>query len=158
MPIILAVVGVLVVVVALLGLVVARTRRDLQSMRSAVASLHEKLRDVRHPLVDDPPDGPRPTDASDGRRPADGRPVSVITDLGSDLTAAPRIRLATVTLDGPMIKVAAFSHGVRRALAEESRTRVRTTMRRELKHQRRHRRKQPPPDVRRADSQAGWLS
>jgi hypothetical protein len=50
-------------------------------------------------------------------------------------------RVASVTLAGPLIKVAAFSHGVRRALAEESRMRVAYAFRKELRRQRKVRRK-----------------
>jgi hypothetical protein len=51
------------------------------------------------------------------------------------------IRVVSVTLAGPLIKVAAFSHGVRRALAEESRMRVAYAFRKELRRQRKMRRK-----------------
>ncbi len=57
----------------------------------------------------------------------------------SDLTAA---RLASVTLAEPLIKVAAFTSGVRRALGEEHRIRVSATFRRELRRQRKLRRRQ----------------
>jgi len=56
-----------------------------------------------------------------------------------DLTAA---RVASVTLAEPLIKVAAFTHGVRRALGEEHRIRVSATFRRELRRQRKLRRRQ----------------
>lgn len=56
-----------------------------------------------------------------------------------DLTAA---RVASVTLAEPLIKVAAFTSGVRRALGEEHRIRVSATFRRELRRQRKLRRRQ----------------
>ena len=62
-------------------------------------------------------------------------------------------RVPSVTLSGPLIKVAAFSHGVRRALDEESRMRVAYAFRKELRRQRKVRRKRaaaaagPPRDV-----------
>jgi hypothetical protein len=49
-------------------------------------------------------------------------------------------RVASVTLSGPLIKVAAFSSGVRRALDEETRMRVAYAFRKELRRQRRVRR------------------
>jgi hypothetical protein len=60
-------------------------------------------------------------------------------------------RVASVTLAGPLIKVAAFSHGVRRALAEETRMRVAHAFRKELRRQRKLRRRRtaaggPPRD------------
>jgi len=56
-----------------------------------------------------------------------------------DLTAA---RVASVTLAEPLIKVAAFAHGLRRALDEEQRIRISATFRRELRRQRKVRRRQ----------------
>ncbi len=56
-----------------------------------------------------------------------------------DMTAA---RVASVTLSEPLIKVAAFTHGVRRALDEEQRMRMSATFRRELRRQRKLRRRQ----------------
>ncbi len=75
--------------------------------------------------------------------------VSVIThldeDRGDDLTTA---RIASVVLGGPLIKVAAFSHGIRRALREEHRMRVAYVVRKEMRRQRkirRRRRSEPAP-------------
>lgn len=64
-------------------------------------------------------------------------------------------RVASVTLAGPLIKVAAFSHGVRRALAEESRMRVAHAFRRELRRQRRMRRK-PAGSATGPPRKVGW--
>lgn len=50
-------------------------------------------------------------------------------------------RVASVALAGPLIKVAAFSHGVRRALDEETRMRIAYAFRKELRRQRRLRRR-----------------
>src|SRR4051812_34930067 len=83
-----------------------------------------------------PADPPRDDAAAD----AD---ISVITDISDrlrgvdgaegdddlDLTTA---RIASVTLGGPLIKVAAFSHGVRHALDEEQRMRISYVVRKEL--------------------------
>ncbi|MDQ3485019.1 MAG: hypothetical protein M3445_06365 [Actinomycetota bacterium] len=70
--------------------------------------------------------------------------VRVITNLDDhpdpdrDLTTA---RIASVTLGGPLIKVAALSHGVRRALREEHRMRIAYVVRKELRRQRKVRRR-----------------
>ncbi len=86
----------------------------------------------------------------------DGKSVPLITDISQrradagDLTTA---RIASVTLGGPLIKVAAFSHGVRRALDEEQRMRISHAVRKELRRQRKLRR-------RRRNEQApskGWM-
>jgi hypothetical protein len=50
-------------------------------------------------------------------------------------------RVASVTLGEPLIKLAALSHGVRRALDDEHRLRLRLVMRRELRRQRKLRRR-----------------
>ena len=69
--------------------------------------------------------------------------VSVITAMhrspAEDLTTT---RIASVALGGPLIKVAALSHGVRRALSEEQRMRIAHVMRKELRQQRKMRRRQ----------------
>ncbi len=74
--------------------------------------------------------------------------ITVITDISDrvggghghedDLTTA---RIASVTLGGPLIKVAAFSHGVRHALDEEQRMRISHAVRKELRRQRKIRRR-----------------
>lgn len=51
-------------------------------------------------------------------------------------------RVASVTLAEPLVKVAAFTHGVRHALNEEQRMRVSATFRRELRRQHKLRRRQ----------------
>ncbi len=56
-----------------------------------------------------------------------------------EVTAA---RVASVTLAEPLIKAAAFTAGLRRALDEERRMRILATFRRELRRQRRLRRRQ----------------
>ncbi len=82
--------------------------------------------------------------------------VPLITDIShqrddaDDLTTA---RIASVTMGRPLIKVAAFSHGVRRALDEEQRMRISYAVRKELRRQRKLRR-------RRRNEQApskGWM-
>jgi hypothetical protein len=81
-------------------------------------------------------------------------PAVLITDMsheGSE-TEPTVSRVVSVTLAGPLIKVAALSHGLQRALSEDSRMRIAHAFRRELKQQRKLRRRQP---VRRAASQGG---
>ncbi len=69
--------------------------------------------------------------------------VRVITridtnDADVDLTTS---RIASVTLGGPLIKVAALSHGVVHALREEQRMKIAYTFRKELRRQRKMRRR-----------------
>ncbi len=46
------------------------------------------------------------------------------------------------TLGGPLVKAAAFTHGLRRALSAESRNRIRFAMRQEVRRSRRERRRE----------------
>lgn len=86
------------------------------------------------------------TDAAAGRVDlVSTEPVPVITHLddhryadGLDVT---RAMVASVTLARPLIKVAAFSHGLLRALDDEQRMRIRWAMRKEFRSQRRMRRR-----------------
>lgn len=81
------------------------------------------------------PGGLRETDPTDEE-------VSVITHLDVDPGPPPTTaRVASVTLGGPLIKVAAFTHGVRRALREEQRMRIAYVVRKELRQQRKTRRR-----------------
>jgi hypothetical protein len=83
----------------------------------------------------------------------DDRDVTVITDISDWAADEPSTaRIASVTLGGPLIKVAAFGHGVRRALDEEQRMRISYAVRKELRRQRKMRRR------RRADQarSRGW--
>ena len=85
----------------------------------------------------------------DGRRGADetavADPAYVITHVGEPEDAADQLpvpdRLVlSATLGEPLVKVAAFSHGLRRALSAESRNRIWFEMRREVRSSRRRRR------------------
>ena len=88
-------------------------------------------------------DGRQGTSAAGTMR-GDPSPVTTITALsgasGADVEV-PVSRVASVTLATPLVKVAAFSHGVRRALDDDSRMRIAHAMRRELKSQRKMRRR-----------------
>jgi hypothetical protein len=73
----------------------------------------------------------------------------VITHIGepgldaedaSDGVVVPDRLVLSATLGEPLVKVAAFSHGVRRALSAESRNRIWFEMRREVRASRRRRR------------------
>jgi hypothetical protein len=56
------------------------------------------------------------------------------------MTEVPDRLVLSATLGEPLVKVAAFSHGVRRALSPESRNRIWFEMRREVRASRRRRR------------------
>jgi hypothetical protein len=78
----------------------------------------------------------------------------VITPAGSDAAArdravvrrsdrpqVPEGAVLSVTLGEPLVKVAAWAHGIRRALAPETRNRIAFEMRREVKRARKERRR-----------------
>lgn len=71
-------------------------------------------------------------------------PVPVITRLADETSADGDLstsRVASVTLGPPLIKVAAFAYGVRRALGDEQRMRVSYAVHKELRRQRKLRRR-----------------
>jgi hypothetical protein len=89
---------------------------------------------------------PDPSPGADRSPEVDPRPVALITAMASepaDETAPSVTRVVSVTFAGPLIKVAALSHGLQHALREESRMRIGYAVRRELKRQRKLRRRQP---------------
>ncbi|MGH3366186.1 MAG: hypothetical protein ACRDOY_03190 [Nocardioidaceae bacterium] len=61
----------------------------------------------------------------------------VITFDEPDRTAVPGHRAATLVLGEPLIKIAAFSHGVRQALREERRAHLAYQVRRDYRQRRR---------------------
>ncbi len=154
----LAIVAAVVLIVLLLMLVLGQRRRlerltdQVQSLRSMAAVEPPAARAEPAPT---PMAAPTPVVAS----PPDESRVAVITGLradgpapaGSELTTS---RIVSVTLAGPMIKVAAFSHALRVALDDEHRMRVAYAFRKELKRQRKMRRRagSRPPTQR-----EGWL-
>jgi hypothetical protein len=145
----LAVILIVVVVLGLGGRTLSLARQ-VQDLRAEVAALaqHDEPAELERPgEVPQPIDKPaeevvlRPTPLG----PGDAEPDLSVTSL------------AVVTLSGPLIKAAALSHGVRRALTEETRMRAAHAFRKELRRQHRMRRRNNgavagPP------RQAGWRS
>jgi len=153
------VIAVCAVVIVLLGYVVWRLSRRLREISDQIARLEDQPKVAPTTSVaarpDSPGGAPLPGHRVDGRPTSE--PVSVITGMSrtddttvdGDVSAS---RVASVTLAGPLIKVAAFSHGVRRALDDEHRMRVAYAVRKELKQQRKMRRRR---NAHKAPSQ-GW--
>lgn len=131
--IVLATAGLLALVALGLAAALLRARsasaRSLAEARAETAALHERLdrleRERRDPVRDE-------------------RPV-VITRLGEDEPTAPPVPMiegrlfADLVLRESVVQAASLAHGVRRALAPETRNRVRFEMRRELKRARKQR-------------------
>jgi hypothetical protein len=145
---------VLLTVVVRQNRAVGQLSSDLDETRSALATIreqgaqllaqHEETTRALELALTAPPPPEAATDAE--------QDVTVITDISArlrgvsdpasgvedDLSTA---RLASVTLGGPLIKVAAFGHGVRHALDEEQRMRISYAVRKELRRQRKMRRR-----------------
>lgn len=136
--VLLAVAAALILVV--LGVVVVRLQGRVRRLDAELHSLRE--------VIGAPRQQPPPQTADPG---PSAESVPVITDFRDDRREEPPapslVRVVSVVLAGPMVKVAAFSHGVRRALDDESRMRVAYAFRKELKRQRKIQGQQPgrPP-------------
>jgi hypothetical protein len=106
---------------------VHRLRREVQGLAQTRGSTPDSP--AVSPVVSQPPHG--------------GDLVVTPTLLGP-LEAEPDLRMSrigSVTLAGPLIKVAALSSGLRRALSEDARMRASHAFRKELRRQRKQRRK-----------------
>jgi hypothetical protein len=129
-----------------------RSRADLEAMLAA--SQHE-VDDLRHRL--DELTGGRPAYLDElfaepsAPTATAGQADFVITHVGeagldpaasaADGLAVPDRLVLSATVGEPLVKLAAFSHGVRRALSAESRNRIWFEMRREVRAARKRRRR-----------------
>ena len=130
-------------------LTVTRRRRswhDLEAMLAAAQQESDALRQRLDELTARPAVPQQRTES--GRR-APEQADFVITHVGepdlepagpSEAVPVPDRLVLSATLGEPLVKVAAFSHGVRRALSAESRNRIWFEMRREVRASRRRRR------------------
>ena len=125
--------AVALVATALLGVLLVRERRRTDAALAAAFAGQAELRRLLEEQV----------------APAAGTPVAeiaefVITDAGQDRgdvderPVSDRIVLSA-TLGEPLVKAAAFTFGMRRALSAESRNRIRFAMRRDRRGRRRQR-------------------
>jgi hypothetical protein len=149
----------LVVTVVLVATRRRRSRADLEAMLAAAQCEADGLRHRLEELTGRR--DPRPSRGAAyveelfaepaGR--ADGRADFVITHVGEpgedpagatqeppDGLAVPDRLVLSATLGEPLVKAAAFTHGVRRALSAEARNRIWFEMRREVRASRRRRR------------------
>jgi len=127
----------LVLLVVVVTVTVTRRRRSRADLEGMLVAAQREADDLRRRLdaLATPP----------VVEPAD----FVITQVGDhaleasspdDGVAVPDRLVLSATLGEPLVKVAAFSHGVRRALSAESRNRIWFEMRREVRASRRRRR------------------
>jgi hypothetical protein len=132
-----------VVLVVLMVLARARTTRELREARAEAASLRAQVEEIERRL------------AQVASRPR-VEPGYVITHLGEEdpdsverdgvpaSAAVERIDgalFADLVLRETVVKTASLAHGLRRALAPETRNRIRFEMRREVKRARKQRRR-----------------
>lgn len=130
----LAVLAVLAVALTLALLATrARTRRELDAARAESVRLRAQVDEIERTLASARPVTPRP------------QTEYTITELGAvvEPEVQPRIDqalFADLVLRETVVKAASLAHGVRRALAPESRDRIRFEMRREVRRSRKQRR------------------
>jgi hypothetical protein len=120
----------LLVTVVLLATRRRRSRVDLQAQLESALAENDDLRRRLDVLTRPQVAVPEPADF-------------VITHVGEpdpEPQAVPDRLVLSATLGVPLVKAAAFSHGVRRALSAESRNRIWFEMRREVRAARRQRR------------------
>jgi hypothetical protein len=136
--------GLCALVVVVLAYLVGRLGaqvRQLTGELSALASAATAPAVAGGRSMHDPPVREVVTVAVDDNASED--PVPVITrlpDADDDLDITAR-RVASVTLARPLIKIASISYGLRRALDDEHRFKVRYAMRQEFRRQRKMRRR-----------------
>lgn len=142
-PILAAVAGAAAMLL-LVGLVLVMTRRrrsrhDLEAMLAAAQRETDALRQRLEELT--AASKPVVPDRADFVITHVGEPDDPALEPASRTGVAVPDRLVlSATLGEPLVKVAAFSHGVRRALSAESRNRIWFEMRREVRASRRQRR------------------
>jgi hypothetical protein len=141
-----------VLAVVVLAYVVARLSAQVRRLTGELAVLASSPPSAAAPPTAVPPPhpdahldvGPRPQVVEPvDEEPAADDDVPVITVLPEaddelDITAR---RVASVAFARPLIKVASLSYGLRRALDDENRFKVRYAMRQELRRQRKMRRR-----------------
>jgi hypothetical protein len=117
----------------------SRTDREVAEARAETAALRVELEALERRL---PRPGHLPVDSAERAEPHE----YVITHLGEDDPVATepvhieRALFADLVLRETVVKAASLAHGVRRALAPETRNRIRFEMKREVKRARKQRR------------------
>jgi len=120
--------------VAVLVVMLVRMQRQLRRLRTDLERLD-------HRWEGDVPAEPAASAQATPAPRVDLVPLITAIDQTSDDEGPQQPRIASVTPSGPLVKVVAFSHGLRRALDEERRMRMASVVRRELRRQRKLRRR-----------------
>jgi hypothetical protein len=150
-----AALGALTLASLVIAVVLARSRattaRELRSVHAEVASLRAQVDDFeRRPT---PPARPRAEadpdfvitrlvegDALTTTEPTTGPATATATEPGGAVERVDSALFADLVLRETVVKAASLTHGLRRALAPESRNRIRFEMGREVKRARKQRR------------------
>jgi hypothetical protein len=138
--------GALALVVLFLGVALLRARagaaREREAARAEAAALRDRIEEIERRLA---------SDGSERRAVRPGEPEFVITHVGDD-AALPRhagghaparpepALFADLVLRESVVRAASLAHGVRVALAPETRNRIRFEVRREVRRARKQRR------------------
>jgi hypothetical protein len=118
-----------------------RLEQDLAATRAEVAALQDRLDElVRRPAPAPDPRGGR-VDYVITSLPEPAAPVPDNAVDGMEEDRPSRREFASIALTESVVKVVSLTHGVRRALAPETRNRIRFEMGREVKRSRRQRRR-----------------
>jgi hypothetical protein len=120
-----------------------RSRADLEGM---LAAAHRESDDLRARLEEltaliEPVVQTLPAESATYLITDAGRRTAEVAVPGEDPIQVPDRLVLTATVGKPLVKVAAFSHGVRRALSPESRNRIWFEMRREVRAARKRRKR-----------------
>ncbi|MET3963682.1 hypothetical protein ABIE44_003616 [Marmoricola sp. OAE513] len=118
-----------------------RSRADLEAMLDAALRESDDLRTRLEELSVQLPDHPAavPTESLTYLITDAGRPGADVAVPVEDPVVVPDRLVLSATVGTPLVKVAAFSHGVRRALSPENRNRIWFEMRREVRAARKRR-------------------
>jgi hypothetical protein len=139
--------GLCALAVVALAIVVGRLSGQLRDIRAELAAIAARPEPAMHAGVPEPspavPVATMPAPVAARVETTSDEQVPVITALpeaDDDLDVTAR-RVASVALARPLIKVASLSYGLRRALDDENRFKVRYAMRQEFRRQRKMRRR-----------------
>ena len=125
-------------------LTATRSRRSRHDLEAMLAATQREADDLRHRLDELTGQGGESARTPEPTRVRTEQAEFVITHVGEPEEPVTPIEVPdrlvlSATLGEPLVKVAAFSHGVRRALGAESRNRIWFEMRREVRSSRRRR-------------------
>jgi hypothetical protein len=133
-------VGLFALIVVAAGALVGRLHAQVRLLRTEIAELSTAAHASEQAPVPAAPSGDALLETADAAVEDEVPVITAMAAAGDDLDLTAR-RVASVTLARPLIKVAALSYGLRRALDDENRFKIRYAMRQEFRRQRKMRRR-----------------